>query len=510
MTYAIAGLRTWQVYTDAELDAVPWATLGAGDVVNIYHRAEPYRKIIRVRAKGTEALPVIINGVTDANGNRPVFHGQNATVATGCVTNDSNSLFNPTNPDAWQYREAIGLIGTANGLTDPYDQQWPEHVQWLNLEITGCKDGNAWTDARGVSHTWNQASGFRVQNGKWIVVDNCVIHGNDFGYFTQSQGPTEGTATQNPVVRNSRIYGNGMVNRYTEHNMYVQGQGPLIEGNFIGGLIPGALGSAYKSRATGEVFRYNTVLAAQRLVDFVEPEEQAQGLNLRADQPFVHCYGNLFVNDFSAPGGGAVQAIHIGQDKWIEEGGSGSAQVTDADLVMTKSDGQGGAYQMTAAPRHTLFFYNNTVIFRGTTAQTWRANIFDLSLAGTATRPRTTVHEWNNAYKLIGNINWALVEYAGHVEHRGGSLWDVGSGMALHHDNADPSRVSTNGTRPAASLAVDTAAWSLTVPAGTPYTPANMPAGWRPELATVDRQPAGFGFNGTVSRASVTKAGAFE
>ena len=44
----------------------------------------------------------------------------------------------------------------------------------------------------------------------------------------------------------------------------------------------------------------------------------------------------------------------------------------------------------------------------------------------------------------------------------------------------------------------------------TPYTPAGMPAGWRPELAAVTRQPAGYGLNGTTARSATTKPGAFE
>ena len=519
VTYAITGTRTWQVYSEADIDAVPWATLGAGDVVNIYHRAEPYRKIIRLRAQGTLESPVVVNGVTDASGNRPVFHGSGATVAAGCVTNDGNSVFNATDPAAWQYREAIGLLGTANGLTDPYDQQWPAHIHWLNLEITGCKHGAPWTDARGVSHTWSEASGMRIQNGRSIVLDNCVIHDNDFGYFTQSRDATEGTAVQEPVVRNCRIYGNGMVGRSTEHNLYVQARGPLIEGNFIGTLRTGALGSAYKSRSTGEVFRYNTVVAAQRLADFVEPEEQTQGLNLRADQPFVHCYGNLFVNDFKSSYGGSVQPIHLGQDKFPEEGGATkwvggaavpNAQLTDADLRIAKTAENGSTYYIEATPRHTLFFYHNTVIYRSDQSDTWRVAVFDLSLAGTATRPRTTVHEWGNAYKLMGSTRWTLTEYAGHVEHRGGSVWDVQGGLFLQHDAAAADRSSSNGTRPAATMAVNTTTWVLDTPAVAPYTPAGMPAGWRPELAAVTRQPAGYGLNGTTARSATTKPGAFE
>lgn len=520
VTTALQGVRTFNVSTDAEMDAVPWATLAAGDVVNIHHRAEPYRFIVRVRARGTAASPIIINGVTDANGTRPVFHGSGARVAAGCVTNDSNTVFNAANADAWQYREAIGLLGTANGISDPYDQQWPQYVEWRNLEITGCKLGAPWTDARGVSHTWSEASGMRLQNGKSITIENCVIHDNDFGVFTQSRDQTEGTAVQEPVIRNCRIYGNGMVGRSTEHNLYIQARGPLIEGNYIGTLRAGALGSAYKSRSTGEVFRYNTVEAAQRILDFVEPEEQVQGLNARADQPFVHCYGNLLVNDFKSTYGGSVQPIHLGQDKFPEEGGAmkwvngvqvANPQLTDADLRIPKTAEDGSTYYIEATPRHTLFFWNNTVMYRGDQSDVWQVGVFDLSLAGTTTRPRTRVLEWNNTFKLQGSARWNLTEYAGHVDHLGGSVWDVQGTLYLQHDAAAPDRTSTTGTRATGSVTADFTALTAR-PASSPaqWSPANMPTGWRADLAAVQFQPPGGRLNGLVPRATTATAGCFE
>lgn len=520
VTYAIAGLRTFQVATDAQMDAVPWATLGAGDVVNIYAKADgtPYRRIVRVRASATLASPVIVNGVTDSAGKRPVFHGAGATVAPGCLTADGNSFFSTTDPLSWQHRELMGLIGTANSMGDPYDQQVPKHVIWQNLEVTGCKLGNGFTDARGVARAWDQSSGFRMQNGENCVVQNCVIHDNDFGIFAQSRGPTDGTCVHEPIFRDCRVYNNGMVGRSTEHNLYIQARGPITEGCYIGTLRTGALGSAYKSRASGEVVRYNTFAAAQRIIDIVEPEEQEQGLNARADQPFVHVYGNLILNDFTSEYGGSVNAIHLGGDKFYEEGSATrwvngeplpNPQLTDDDLYIIKTREDGSTFRVEAAYRHTLFFYNNTVMFKSTTSTAWQVSLFDLSLAGTATRPRTKVVEWSNAVRMVGNTRWNLTRYAGHVDHRGGSLWDVDGGLNLQHDAAAADRTSTAGTRPAVTMSADTTDWTLAVPASASYTPDNMPAGWRPDLASVTHQPAGWMKNGRVAR-TVARAGAFD
>ena len=61
-----------------DLADVPWGSLQAGDAVNIYYRATPYREKIPISERGTLANPIIINGVTDGAGNRPEINGENA------------------------------------------------------------------------------------------------------------------------------------------------------------------------------------------------------------------------------------------------------------------------------------------------------------------------------------------------------------------------------------------------------------------------------------------------
>lgn len=80
----IGSNRTYDVgpgkqYT--ELTQVPWLSLTAGDVVNIYYRAQPYKTIIGLRAQGTANRPVYINGVTDSQCNRPVIDANGAVLA---------------------------------------------------------------------------------------------------------------------------------------------------------------------------------------------------------------------------------------------------------------------------------------------------------------------------------------------------------------------------------------------------------------------------------------------
>jgi hypothetical protein len=503
------GGRRFDVYNDSDLNAVPFATLGAGDVINIFYSATPYKKIWRVRGQGTSAAPIIVNGVTDSNGNRPIFSAENATVAAGCVTATSDSIFNGTNADAWQYREKLGMIGTANGLTDPYDQQYPRHIRIRNLEITKCKQGLFFTDAMGTVRQWGESSGIRLQNGQDVFVENCVIWDNDFGYFTQSRGPGLGEVVQRPVLRNCRLYLNGRVGYSTEHNIYMQAADPLIEGCYIGALRAGALGSSLKTRSSGGVIRYNDVRASQRVLDIVEAEEQWLGLHTLANYPIAHVYGNLLVNDFDTAYGGSVMPIHLGGDKNVSDGGLGSADVTDA-ILTSNIEGYGPFI-----PRYmnTMYFYNNTVVFRSDANQCWRTTLFDLSLSGNATgarNPRTTVHEFNNVIRFIGTTRRSLTFYSGQVNHLGGSIYYSDTPIYLQHENGDPTRSGTSGSRLEGAISLINDIWKPSNTSGLPSpvaTPA-LPSSFMPAMV-VQYEPKVGATSGMIRRTNLTAPGAF-
>src|SRR5690349_3599033 len=61
-----------------EVDQVPFEDLGAGDVVEIHARPTPYKAKFVVGNGGTEAAPLIVRGVRDGDGLRPVIDGEDA------------------------------------------------------------------------------------------------------------------------------------------------------------------------------------------------------------------------------------------------------------------------------------------------------------------------------------------------------------------------------------------------------------------------------------------------
>ena len=500
VTTALTGTRTFNVTDDASLDAVPFATLTAGDVVNIHHKATPYKRLIRVHTSGTQAAPIVLNGVTDSSGNRPVFSGDGASVATGCL-----SIFDFSYPDSWRDREAIGLIATAIGAGDNYDDR-PKYVTFQNLEVQDVRLGKSYSDADGITRAWGEASGVRIQDGADVVVQNCVIHDCDFGYFTQANNGDALHAPLRPVLRNCRIYDCGMVGRATEHGVYLQAIDPIIEGNYLGLNRVGSDGSSFKSRSANLVFRYNWVESSARGLDIVHSEDSWLGVQAAPNYGVSHVYGNVICNDWMRLSSGATYPVHVGGDNMGEDGPTGAALVTDTSLT---AGGNKRVYQ------HTVYAYDNTFVFRSNSNQTYRMSWFDLSLSGTATQPRTTAYEWNNAVLMEGSSEWAQLRYAGQIVHGGGSRAQVQGTLRLSHENADSAKFNISGTLTLGTLGLTNPATGDVRPAAGSaligarvVTPSGLPSSFRPELVAVG-QPVILG-NGIIARATPTAVGALE
>jgi hypothetical protein len=66
-----------QTYTT--IGAVPWESLNAGDTVNIYYQATPYKEKFVLSRVGTSSAPITVHGVLGPNGERPILDGNGAT-----------------------------------------------------------------------------------------------------------------------------------------------------------------------------------------------------------------------------------------------------------------------------------------------------------------------------------------------------------------------------------------------------------------------------------------------
>ena len=412
-----------------ELTDVPWLSLRAGDVVNIYHRAEPYRTKFALRAQGTADAPVVIHGVTDAKCNRPVISGQNAVTASDAAAMSYYSK---------QYTEPYGLIFIYKSRDQPWGSR-PKHIRIANLKLTGAHQDHRYTAQDGSTGQYvGGAAAVYAIVVEDLTIENCEITRNGNGVFVNSKSEDE--ASRHVFIRHNRIWDNGNVGSWFEHNLYIQTARSLYEGNYIGQLIPGARGSSMKDRSSATVVRYNHIVAAARAIDLVEIEGGVKQILKDPLYPQAWVYGNLIVNDFRNPGHSSVKLIHWGGDndeRYFRQG--------------------------------TLHFYNNTVLHTSTQAQAWYMALFDMPTG------QQKVEARSNLFVNQGTTQMRVGHEAGTIE------FDDVNAITRDWAEAGPTaqvRVSIKGkllTQPA-NLAPDGRPRSGTVGLDQAEPPAGRPA----------------------------------
>ena len=253
--------------------------------------------------------------------------------------------------------------------------------------------------------------------------------------------------------------------------------------------------SAYKSRSSGEIFRYNWVESHARAIDFVHSEEQANGIAAQPDYKYVHCYGNVILNT-SLAGRFAPTAIHLGGDNGGEDGYDGNGQHFDK-LV---SPGSLNTTPSQLIYREQMYFYNNTFISIGDGSAYSALYTFDLSLAGGNVgvngyvHPRTRVDAWNNVFynDKISSVTW--VEACGNVNLHGnnyvsGTIGDsissrpdwvsiVKNGTLVTGDAGFTSISAFNFKPTATSVLLD----KSSTPTNLPSTFGNYPVQFQPRI----------------------------
>lgn len=288
---------------------VPWASLQAGDRVFIYWKDSPYREKWVINRQGTAVNPIEIIGVSNEEGQQPIISGDGATT--------------PTNLNYWNERRGVIKIG---GSSVPADGL-PAYIHIENLEICSAQPDYQFTNDNGGTETYsNNAASIYIEKGEHIVIKNCTLHDSGNGLFI---GAFDG-ATQDILIESNYIYGNGIVDRFFEHNAYTECIDITYQYNRFGPLREGADGNNLKDRSAGLTVRYNWIEGGNRQLDLVDAEG-SQNLVNHPSYSSTFVYGNVLIEP---DGAGNSQIIHYGGD-------SG----TTADYR-----------------KGTLYLYNNTII----------------------------------------------------------------------------------------------------------------------------------------------------
>ena len=348
---ASAGTGTPKTYnigpgqTYTSINALNWSILGPGDTVNIHYKPGGYKELFQVAVRGTAANWITINGVPDANGNLPIIDGKNAVLAS-----QFQNHYAPLSGSG-----AI-VVGTKPGWTDGYQ---PGYVKVQNLQIQGAYAANTFTDFNGsVKNFGYVGAGIYLERADHVTIKNCIITDNGEGVFGAGQSGFN-RLMSDITLDSNYIYGNGNVDRYLEHNTYLEGIDTVYQFNRYGPLRSGAAGAGLKDRSVGTVIRYNYIEGGAHQLQLPEVQNQFDlGITLpRYHQMWV--YGNTLVT----PPGNAATPVFYGGDQGLD--------------AFTR--------------KGILYFYNNTVVVRSTQAQVYKINAIQLSTDGEALDARNNI-----------------------------------------------------------------------------------------------------------------------
>jgi len=428
------------------IGAVPWESLGAGDLVRIHARPAPYAEKWVLCARGTEAAPIRVEGVPDGAGALPVITGEGAT---------TRSLLN-----FWNEERALLKIGGANSPACTT----PAWVVVEKLHLRGARAPNPFTGRNGASAYELNAAAIFVEAGQHVTIRGCELEGSGNGLFVAA-------ASEDVLVEDNFIHGNGNPGRAFEHNSYTAAHRITFQGNRYGPLCAGCAGNALKDRSAGTVIRANWIEGGNRQLDLVDGEDSA----LIVSDP---AYGDTFVY-----ANVLIEGTDDGNSQIVHFGGDGADP---------------GIYR----PR--LWFWNNTVVSKR--SATSNTTLFRLSTAA----QRAWVGA--NVFMVTAPGNrLAVVEGAGPLTLTGNWLptgWrQTHSGAAVGVADAGDNRT---GADPGFA---DLAGGDFTLAAGSPALDAGVPlpaevAGhpldlqYLPHQATVARPDGGLRDLGAFERAT--------
>jgi hypothetical protein len=211
----------------------------------------------------------------------------------------------PSSEDA--YLQDFGLISLHYHFIKPEGAPWgwhPGHISITGLKIQHTRGQYHYFDSTGQLRNYADFSaGIYINPGDDVVIEDCEITDNNLGIFANSHEGINGVAeltTMNLTIRGNDIHGNGDAQLLGIHNVYVEGHGCNVVGNYFG-QEPGKVGTNYKSRCSHERFYANYVYGGyQGLLMLIDPQSGWVPLGTWSDFDPTVVAGNVLVNPFDA------------------------------------------------------------------------------------------------------------------------------------------------------------------------------------------------------------------
>ena len=239
--------NTYEVTSEATMDAVPWRALGPGDTVRI-HPGTYHRQFV-ISTSGSPSEPIRVCGVPDSSGNLPEISGANAVATPGAQFGaGANSTQDMGGIQIYNYGGSY--YGGAN---------YPSNIVIEGLKIDGFNNTNSYTaNDTGLQTSFGPfTSGIRIQRGSNITLRGNEIAWNNNGIFSLSNNSVESEVTRDLLVEGNYFHDNGRAGDGGEHQSYLQAFGEVVQGNYYGYTLLGATGVQIKTRTSQQFIRYN-------------------------------------------------------------------------------------------------------------------------------------------------------------------------------------------------------------------------------------------------------------
>ncbi|MBX3280323.1 MAG: putative Ig domain-containing protein [Acidobacteria bacterium] len=277
----------------ANINDVPWESIGPGDTVLIHWRSAPYREKWVICRQGTAEAPITVRGVASPEGLLPVIDGNGASTRPAL--------------NFWNQNRALIKIG---GASNPPDTL-PRYITIENLDLRSARPPYSFTTHTGAVQNYvNNAASIYIEKGEYIIIRNCILRDSGNGLFIAS---SNSVVSREILIEGNHIYDNGNVDSLYEHNTYTAALGITYQYNRFGPLRAGALGNNLKDRSAGLVVRYNWIEGGNRQLDLVDGEDSSiirSSPNYRS----TFAYGNILIEP---AGAGNRQIAHYGGDSGV-------------------------------------------------------------------------------------------------------------------------------------------------------------------------------------------------
>lgn len=273
----------------ARLSDVPWESLSPGDVVFIHARPQPYAEKFAVLSSGTDAAPIVVRGVPDARGERPIITGANATT-----------------------RPTLQFGGDEAGVLVVGDSVRPAaHVVIDGLRFRRARSSDTFTAADGSTKAYRAPAGIAAPRVTFLTVRNCIFE--DFDVALRA-----GPDAADLLIERNVFQGNANPSIGTA-NLYLQALRPRVQFNRFGAPSPGDAENV-RDASAGAIYAFNFFQGGNRIIDFERSVHAAS-----ADYRTSTVVGNLVIKDgtgtnnaiFNVESDAAARELRVGHNTFI-------------------------------------------------------------------------------------------------------------------------------------------------------------------------------------------------